>query len=78
MPWSWRARALKESGGATPRIARRTIRRTSRGSASTRATGGGTRGRLELLFLAHVNLSITIFEGERRVEVASQNPFLGH
>ena len=57
--WSWRARALKESGGATPRIARRIILLTSRGSASRRATGGGTRGRRASRVL-RVNFSITV------------------
>ena len=35
-PWSWRARASKEGGGATPRGARRTILLTLRASASRR------------------------------------------
>ena len=47
--WSWRARASRAGAGATPRGARRTILPTSRGSASTRATGGGTRGRRAIL-----------------------------
>ena len=75
-PWSWRARASKGGGGATPRAARRTTLPTSRGSASTRATGGGTRGRRASRVL-RVNFFFIIPVGAHVASMAfrTQNPF---
>ena len=74
--WSWRARASRAGGGATPRGARRTILLMWRGSASTRATGGGTRGRRTSRVL-RVNFSITVGADVASMAFAriTQNPF---